>query len=117
MAKIDPNKSESLNSAIAALRREYISRWPEKYNRFEELFRDFVENNQSMEILKDLRMEFHRLAGSGGSYGLPAVSEVGHEAEIYIDSLLISGEGASPEAGERIQEFIRALDKIFKDAM
>ena len=113
MANNEPGQSDAFLLAFEKLRKEYLSRWPEKRERFEELLRDFGESGP--DTLKELRTEFHRLAGSGGSYGLPAVSEVGSEAETFLDSLLGPEGGVPEEAGARIRDYIQALDKIFSD--
>jgi diguanylate cyclase (GGDEF)-like protein len=36
------------------------------------------------EATASLRTRFHRLAGSGGSYGFPAISEIGRETELWL---------------------------------
>ncbi len=114
MANNEPGQSDTFLSTLEELRKEYIFRWPEKRERFEELLRNFGESGP--DTLKNLQTEFHRLAGSGGSYGLPAVSEAGSEAETFLDSLLGREGGVPEEAGARIRDYIQALDKIFSDA-
>ncbi len=114
MANNEPGQSDAFLSALEELRKEYLSRWPEKRERFEELLRDFGKSGP--DILKELRTEFHRLAGSGGSYGLPAVSKVGSEAETFLDSLPGPEGGVPEEAGARIRDYVQALEKIFSDA-
>ncbi len=114
MANNEPGHSDAFLSALEELRKEYISSWPEKRGRFEELLREFGESGPN--ALKELRGKFHRLAGSGGSYGLPAVSKVRSEAETFLDSLLGPEGGVPEEAGARIRDYIQALEKIFSDA-
>ncbi len=114
MANNEPGQSDAYLSTLEELRKEYLSRWPEKRERFEELLRNFGESGP--DILKELQTEFHRLAGSGGSYGLPGLSEVGSEAETVLDSMLGPEGGVPEEAGARIRDYIEALDKIFSDA-
>lgn len=114
MTNNEPGQSDDFLSAFEKLRKEYISRWSEKRKQLEKLLRNFGESGP--DTLKDLRGEFHRLAGSGGSYGLPAVSEVGSEAEAFLDSLLGPEGGAAEEAPARIRGYVLALDKLFSEA-
>ena len=114
MANNEPGQPHDFLSVFEELRKEYISRWPEKRERFDELLRDFGESGP--DTLKDLRTEFHRLAGSGGSYGLLAVSEAGSEAEAFLESLLGPEGGATEEAPARIRGYVLTLDKLFSEA-
>ncbi len=63
--------------------------------------------------MEELRMSFHRFAGSGGSYGLPEVSVTSREAELFIDSFLDADEAISPDAIKEIKNYIKTLDSIF----
>jgi hypothetical protein len=61
-------------------------------------------------------MSFHRLAGSGGSYGLPDVSISAREAELLIVPFLDGDEVVSHETIKKIQNYIQSLDTIFTKA-
>ncbi|MGE3525884.1 MAG: diguanylate cyclase, partial [Gemmatimonadales bacterium] len=76
--------SDELERALDALRREYLTEAP---IRIAELRKDggaFRAGEGG--ALGSLITRFHRLAGSGGSYGFPEVSEIAREAERFLKS-------------------------------
>ena len=82
--------TEELGEFYQTLRREYLSEAPARLG---ELRKDLaaVLAGES-DAVASLKSRFHRLAGSGGSYGFPAISETGREAELWI--------AANPEPDE-----------------
>ncbi len=74
--------SDALNNALAELRREYLFEAP---GRLAELRKDVAafragEPDASLSLLR----RFHRLAGSGGSYGLQDISQIAREGEAVL---------------------------------
>lgn len=116
MTDNNPSMPESLQSALAALRKDYLSRWPEKITRFENLITQLTGTQGPGDALRDLRMEFHKLAGSGGSYGMPEITTAGREAEAYIISIIDAGGAVSHDAHRKIQEYFGRLNDIFTAA-
>lgn len=67
---------------IASLKRDYLRDAPE---RLAELRKDLAAFRAGeKDALESLRQRFHRLAGSGGSYGFPRVTEVSRAMEERI---------------------------------
>ncbi|HEV8599785.1 MAG TPA: Hpt domain-containing protein [Gemmatimonadales bacterium] len=92
------------------LRRQYVR---ESAARLEELSQDLAAcRARDPEALDSLKSRFHKLAGSGGSYGFPAITAASREAEEWI------GEHAAPdEAGFAILErAIRSIAAAFAEA-
>jgi diguanylate cyclase (GGDEF)-like protein len=78
--------SDALNDALAELRREYLFDAP---GRLAELRKDVAAFRAGeADAAGSLVRRFHRLAGSGGSYGFPEISELAREGE-----RLVSAEG------------------------
>ena len=76
--------SDPLDEAFQQLRREYAASLPE---RLAELQSDLGSWRAGAEAsLASLRVRFHRLAGSGGSYGFVNLSALAREAERAIES-------------------------------
>ena len=70
---------EEPDEAVAALKRDYLRDAPE---RLAELRKDVAALRAGeRDALESLRQRFHRLAGSGGSYGVPRVTDVSREME------------------------------------
>jgi len=66
------------------LRREYLTEAPARLG---ELRKDLAAIRVGeVDAAKSLKTRFHRLAGSGGSYGFPEISAVSREAERWIGS-------------------------------
>lgn len=112
----DPSLPESLRSALDALRKDYLARWPEKHEGLESLLAQLAGPQSPGDALKDIRMEFHKLSGSGGSYGMPEITTVGREAELYVISIIDAGGAVSQDAHQKIREYLARLNDIFTDA-
>jgi len=73
---------ELMGEYYLQLRREYLVEAPARLG---ELRKDLAAIRAGEpEALESLKSRFHRLAGSGGSYGFPAISEVSREAEDWL---------------------------------
>jgi diguanylate cyclase (GGDEF)-like protein len=71
-----------IDEAFLELQREYLSELPD---RLEEIRADIgAFRAGSGEAAGSLKMRFHRLAGSGGSYGFPEISQIAREEEQWI---------------------------------
>ncbi len=76
--------SPALEAAMIELRREYVAESPA---RLQELRKDVAAFAAGeADAAKSLAVRFHRLAGSGGSYGFPEVSTIGREIERWLKS-------------------------------
>ncbi len=73
---------EQLDDAMLVLRRDYLREAP---GRLADLRKDLAAFRAGEpDALESLRVRFHRLAGSGGSYGFPKVTEVARAMEQRI---------------------------------
>lgn len=73
---------EPMEEYYLQLRREYLVEAPARLG---ELRKDLAAIRAGEpEALESLKSRFHRLAGSGGSYGFPAISEASREAEDWL---------------------------------
>ena len=102
--------SEELEQVLAQLRREYVAESPA---RLEEL-RKYVAAFRAGEpdARQSLIVHFHRLAGSGGSYGFPEISELGRSMERWLKSTPPPG----PEQAARLDEAVDQLTRSFNRA-
>jgi HPt (histidine-containing phosphotransfer) domain-containing protein len=89
------------------LRREYLSESEERLAELRAGLSGFQNRNPG--ALASLKTHFHRLAGSGGSYGFPEISALAKEAELWV----ATGPALDETAVARLQETIRRLDEIF----
>jgi diguanylate cyclase (GGDEF)-like protein len=100
--------SDPLDDALIELQREYLAEFPE---RLEELRADISAFRALRpEAAASLKTRFHRLAGSGGSYGFPEISIVAREMEQWM--------AAKPAPGEapRLDAAVDRLAALFRQA-
>jgi diguanylate cyclase (GGDEF)-like protein len=105
MTEIDP-----LAEAMATLRREYLVESPA---RMLELRKDYAAILAGeRDAAASLKGRFHKLAGSGGSYGFPAVSALGRKGEEW----LAANSDDCSRAAEFIGPVIEELEHAFQEA-
>jgi HPt (histidine-containing phosphotransfer) domain-containing protein len=95
--------SDAHDDAYRELQREYLDELP---NMFAELRAGIESFRKGEQVLPALRTGFHRLAGSGGSYGFPEISEIARAAE-----RLVALEPSPAEAG-RLDDAVKRLEAV-----
>jgi len=101
--------SDPLDDAMAELRREYLLEAPA---RLAELRKDLLalragESDASQSLIS----RFHRLGGSGGSYGYPEISEIAKGAETYLRQTDLPGaEIVADHLGELVDRLATVFD-------
>ncbi len=103
--------TDALNDALAELRREYLFDAPA---RLAELRKDIAAFRVGeSDAIQSLVRRFHRLAGSGGSYGFPEISDLAREGERWLRTEpAVSGD----EAGTRLEKLVDQLGTAFDAA-
>jgi HPt (histidine-containing phosphotransfer) domain-containing protein len=91
---------------ILALQREYLAELPATLL---DIRGDRLRRGDEG-VAASLRTHFHRLAGSGGSYGFPAISTVAREAEQWLRT------GPSPSEAPRLDAAVTRLEEIVGEA-
>ncbi len=96
--------SDALNDALSELRREYLFEAP---GRLAELRKDVAAYRAGeADAATSLLRRFHRLAGSGGSYGFPQISTLAREGEQLLSP-------AEPEpAGHHAARLEALVDRL-----
>lgn len=103
--------TNSLEDALAGLRREYLLESPA---RLADLRKDIAAFRAGEpDAAFSLIQRFHRLSGSGGSYGFPAVSEVSRRMELWLKNDMPT---ASAEHNARLEEAVKQLSAAFDQA-
>jgi diguanylate cyclase (GGDEF)-like protein len=100
--------TDPLDDALLQLQHEYLAAFP---GRIEELRTDIAAFRALRpEAAAALRMHFHRLAGSGGSYGFPEISTVAREMENWMATKPAPGEAP------RLDAAVDHLATLFRQA-
>lgn len=87
----------SLDDVLSELRKTYLEALPARADMIEGLFK----NRQYIEV----ETEFHKLKGTGKTYGLPEVTSIGEVAERLC-------ENGSTSADESVPAALNALRKV-----
>ena len=100
--------SDEFDEVLLELQRTYLAESPERIG---ELRADVAAFRAGQEgAAASLKTRFHRLAGSGGSYGFPEISEVAREMERWIASAPPTSDAA------RLEQGVERLAALFRDA-
>lgn len=107
----DPTRSNAqFDEIYRQLRREYLA---EADERLAELRADAAAFAAGQaEAIGSLKTRFHRLAGSGGSYGFPEIGRIAREAEQWITT----GPARDGAAQARLAQAIHRLEEEFARA-
>ncbi len=108
---------ERLAGKLAALRENFVNQLPERLQTLEKTWLDFQQQDQNPEALKEIRTMAHRLAGSGGTFGFPALSDRSRELEQFIQGFLLNETVPSVEETEEIEARVSALRRVSEEAM
>ena len=87
--------------AYRELQREYLAELP---TTIADLRKNIEAFRHGEDVVAELRTGFHRLAGSGGSYGFPEISEIARAAEQSVAS------SSQPAGSDRLDEAVRRLE-------
>jgi diguanylate cyclase (GGDEF)-like protein len=104
------NDDENVGDAMHALQREYLREAPA---RLAELRKDLIAfRGGEPDALESLRQRFHRLAGSGGSYGFPRVTDIARAMEQKI----LGSPKPTPQEADLFEEALTDLKSAFDEA-
>jgi HPt (histidine-containing phosphotransfer) domain-containing protein len=105
---------ENLTRALRALRAEYLADAPA---RIAELWSALTRvQNGDPEGVGHLHLLVHRLAGSGGGYGLPEVTSSAQDADQACRSLMGAGTPASASDVLRLRALVQGVADAFARA-
>ena len=91
------------DDAYRELQLEYLQEMP---NALAELRRNLEAYRRGESVVPALKTGFHRLAGSGGSYGFPEISEIARAAEHIVAAQTPPGEA------DRLDDAIHRLESV-----
>ena len=103
--------TDELDEALGQLRREYLLEAP---GRLAELRKDLAAfRSGEADAADSLTRRFHRLSGSGGSYGFPSISEISKQTEHWLQAERPS---PTPEHAARLDDAVNRLSAAFDAA-
>lgn len=96
---------EEWEATIAHLRTQYLVSALERLDTIERSLDVLDRNPSDTEALRAMARAYHKLAGSGGTYGFPKISELGFRGEVECTHL--AERGSAPN--ENVLRLLRSI--------
>ena len=111
---MEEHAPDPLDAAMRALRAEYLFEAPERVRELSAALGRLRTGDTS--AFEDLERYFHRLAGSGGSYGFPDITEASRTAEHAVLKLVGAARTPQREDFEMLEAFVLSVAGAFQAA-
>lgn len=108
------NEDRDLQRILTGLRAQYLAEAPGRIADLRAVLGRVRGGDGS--ALGELRLLLHRLAGSGGSYGLQAVTDTARSAEHAVYELMDRAAPVSDRDTERMSTLVDAVALAFREA-
>lgn len=104
--------TDHLDELLVALRREYVADGPARLAELRKDLAAFLAGEP--DAIESLTNRFHRLAGSGGSYGFEDISTISREVELWLRKAPIVAQNT--ESRGRLSQAVERLSAAFDTA-
>jgi chemotaxis protein histidine kinase CheA len=111
---MDDGERDPLEAAMKVLRAEYLADAPERVRELSAALGRLRARDQT--ALADLQRHFHRLAGSGGSYGFPEITIRSRAAEYAVAALAKEARPMLPPDFAALERHVLGVTEAFRDA-
>jgi diguanylate cyclase (GGDEF)-like protein len=108
--------SASWIASLRELREEYVRRSPERLAEIDELLSRAGQEPVPRDTMEALRLKFHSIAGSAGTFGFPRATELAREAEALLVQERAGSGTLSAGAREALDEKLGGLRTLFESA-
>ena len=102
------NNGNSIQNKLAVLRQQYAAKLPGKIQSIEAIWEKCLQEHGEHPWEK-MSAECHKLAGSGTSYGYPAVSQIARSLEHFCKKVIENGYQISTDQRKDIQDLLIKL--------
>jgi chemotaxis protein histidine kinase CheA len=110
----DEEPDPFLEAAMRPLRAEYLLEAPERVRELSAALGRLRAGDVS--AFDDLERYFHRLAGSGGSYGFPDITDRGRTAEHAVRRMAGEARELRREDFALLEEHVLSIAEVFQSA-
>lgn len=107
-------ETDPLEAGMKVLRAEYLADAPERVRELSGALGRLRAHDHS--ALGDLQLYFHRLAGSGGSYGFPEITSRSRAAEHAVAALAREGRTLGRPDFSTLEQHVLAVAQAFQAA-
>ncbi len=108
------SEDAELLRTLAALREQYVAEAPSRLAALDAAFARARSGDPA--ALGELRQLLHRLAGSGGAYGLQAVTDTARAGEIAVHALLERSIPVTDDDMRIVADHLAAVAAAFREA-
>lgn len=111
---LNDDANEDLAGVMRGLRAEYLGEAPERVRELSAALGRL--RTGEFGAIDELQRHFHRLAGSGGSYGFPLITERSRAAEHSMQALAAAGRPLEQADFAMIEQHLLGVADAFRDA-
>lgn len=106
---------ETFEETFSRLRLRYLEKARARCDGFERALEGLESTAADGDALDEIRQSFHKLSGSGATYGFPRVSELGLQGELACDVIRKRGGLVDRDDVEELRVLVAALRSEFDD--
>lgn len=101
---------------LRALREQYACRLPERVANLKAAWRAVCAQPADPAARQSLLQDFHSLAGSGSSFGFPAITQYARRGEALLGELMETRRALSARQQRMMEETLAQLDAAAQNA-
>jgi chemotaxis protein histidine kinase CheA len=105
----------TLEEKMAALQARFKGQLQERYQTIATPWQDFI-NNSNLNLLADVHMAVHKMAGSAATFGFTDISKLAKDAELALDPTIQQGVELDQESIDLISNKLSAMDKLINES-
>ncbi len=107
---------ETFEETLGRLRSRYVDKARLRCDGLEAALDALEASASNGEALDELQQSFHKLSGSGATYGFPRVTELGLQGELACDVIRKRATLVSGDEIEALRSFVRELRLEFDES-
>lgn len=106
---------ESFEETFSRLRLRYLEKARSRCDGFIAVLERLESTATDGEALDEIRQSFHKLSGSGATYGFPRVSELGLQGELACDAIRKRGGLVRRDDVDSLRQLVDTLRREFDE--
>lgn len=106
---------ESFEETFSRLRLRYMEKARARCDGFLAVLERLESTEADGEALDEIRQSFHKLSGSGATYGFPRVSEIGLQGELACDAIRKRAGLVRCDDVDALRQLVDALRREFDE--
>lgn len=108
------DNQEQLQQQLVALKQSYAAKLASELASLNTLANTLLDSQEIESVLSELHQKLHKLAGSGGTFGFPQLSQAARELETQVQALLHTQDGVNKPVLDDLVSRVAALHEHAK---